>query len=77
MLFEWISNYENFKKNSTPAVATEATFKRSVDGTVKTIFKKPDEEEPSGGNPPIFHTMIITPGAVEKRLPIHAIEPNG
>ena len=25
----------------------------------------------------IFHTMMITLKAVEKRLPIHAIEPNG
>ena len=51
MPLEWINNYENFKKNNTPIIATEATFKRSTDGTVKTIFKRPDEEEPSRGNP--------------------------
>ena len=77
MPLEWISNYENFKKNSTPAVATKATFKKATDGTVRTIFKRPDEEESSGGNLPIFHTMMITLGVAEKRLPIHAIEPNG
>ena len=77
MPLEWISNYENFKRNSTPAVSTEASFQRSADGTVRTIFKRPDQEEPSEGNPPVFHTMMITPGAAEKKLPIHAIEPNG
>ena len=77
MPLEWISNYENFKKNSTLAVAIEASFKRSDDGTVKTIIKRPDEEQPSGGNPFVFHTMMITLGAAEKKLPIHAIEPNG
>ena len=51
MPLEWISNYENLKKNSTPAVAIEATFKISVDETIRTIFKMPDEEEPSGRNP--------------------------
>ena len=68
MPLEWISNYENFKKNSALAVATEATFKRSDDDTVKTIFKRPDEEEPSSGNPLVFHTMMITLGAAEKKL---------
>ena len=77
MRLEWISNYENFKKNNTPTVATEATFQRSVDRTVKTIFKRPDQEEPSSGNPPVFHTMMIILGAAEKKLPIHAIELNG
>ena len=27
MPLEYISNYENFKRNSTPAVATKATFR--------------------------------------------------
>ena len=51
MPFEWISNYENFKKNISPTIATEATFKRSTDGTGRTIFKRPNEEKPSGENP--------------------------
>ena len=77
MPLEWVGNYENFKKNSTPTVAIEATFKRTTNGTIRTIFKRLDEEEPSSGNPPVFHTMMITLGAAEKKLPIHAIEPNG
>ena len=44
MLLEWISNYENFKRNSTLAIATKAAFKRYVDGTIKTIFEKLDDE---------------------------------
>ena len=68
MLLEWISNYKNFKKNSTPAIATKATVRRSVNGTIRAIFKRQDKEEPSDGNPPIFHTMMIIPKTVEKRL---------
>ena len=74
MPLEWISNYENFKKNSTLAVATGATFRRSV---VKTIFQRADKEEASGRIPPIFLIMMIAFGTTEKRLPIHAIKPNG
>ena len=73
---KWISKYENFKKNSILTVATEAIFKRSVDRTITIIFKRPDEEEPFGGNPPIFHIMMITPRTTKKGLSIHAIEPN-
>ena len=77
MPLEWISNYENFKKNNTPAVATEASFQRFADGTVKTIFKKPEQEESSSGLPPVFHTMMITLGTAEKKMPIRAIASNG
>ena len=72
-----MSDYDNFKKNNTPTVATKITFKISTNGTVRTIFKRTDEEEPSGENPPVFHTMIITLGAADKMLPMHTIEPNG
>ena len=64
------------RKNSTPTVATEASFQGSADGTIRTIFKRSNQEEPSSGNPPVFHTMMITFGAVEKKLPIYAIELN-
>ena len=37
MPLEWISNYENFKKNSTLVIATEATFRKFADGTIKTF----------------------------------------
>ena len=57
-------------------MAIEANFKKSDDDTVKTIFKRLDEQEPSGGNPPVFHAMVIILRAVEKKLPIHAIETN-
>ena len=77
MPLEWISNYENFKRNSTFAIATKATFRRSVNGTIKTIFKKSNEEEPFSENLLVFYTMMITPGVAENRLPIHAIKPNG
>ena len=38
---------------------------------------KGQNKKNSGGNPPIFQTMMITLGAAEKKLSIHAIEPNG
>ena len=66
MPLEWISNYKNLKKNSIPALTTEATFKRCVDRTVKTIVKKSDEEKSPSGKPPVFCTMMITPKTAEK-----------
>ena len=77
MPLEWITNYENLKRNNTLVIATIATFRRFIDEIVKSIFQKTDEEGPFGGKPPIFLTMMINVGAAEKRLPIHAIEPNG
>ena len=77
MPLEWISNYENFKKNNTLGVAIEVSFQRTADGIVRTIFKKLEQEEPSRGLPPVFYTMMITSRTAEKKLPIHAIATNG
>ena len=72
---EWISNYENYKKDKQ-LVATEATFRRnSVDGSVKTTFRwqKKDASE----TPPVFHTMMITLGDKERKIPVHSFQQNG
>ena len=74
---EWISNYENFKKKEKQIVAIEATFRiNSVDGSVKTTFKWKEEGDTSNP-PPVFHTMMITLGDREKKIPIHSFQNNG
>jgi len=73
---EWISNYENFKKKEKPLISTEATFRRnSVDGSVKTTFKWRNED--SSGTPPVFHTMMITLGDKERKIPVQSFQQNG
>ncbi|KAI5411212.1 hypothetical protein KIW84_056371 [Lathyrus oleraceus] len=56
---EWITNYERLHVDRRPIQSQEATFKRSIDKTVKTIFKKPGEGSTSMS--PIFQTMMIQP----------------
>jgi len=74
---EWISNYENFKNKEKQIVATEATFRRnSVDGSVKTTFKWKEEGE-TNNPPPVFHTMMITLGDKERKIPVHCFQNNG
>jgi len=74
---EWISNYENFKKKEKQIVATKATFRRnSVDGSVKTTFKWKEEGDTSN-SPPVFHTMMITFGDKERKIPVHSFQNNG
>jgi len=73
---EWISNYENFKKKEKPLISTEATFRRnSIDGSVKTTFKWRNKD--SSGTPPVFHTMMITLGDKERKIPVHSFQQNG
>ncbi|KAI5393689.1 hypothetical protein KIW84_060707 [Lathyrus oleraceus] len=49
---EWITNYERLHVDRRPIQSQEATLRRSIDKTVKTIFKKPDEGSTSMS--PIF-----------------------
>ncbi|RDX61397.1 hypothetical protein CR513_60385, partial [Mucuna pruriens] len=57
---QWVTNYEKLHENQKPIRSTEATFRRSVDGTVRTIFKNPDEGSGSSSSS-IFHSMMIKP----------------
>ena len=67
---EWISNYENYKKDKQ-LVATEATFRRnSIDGSVKTTFRW--QKKDASNTPPVFHTMMITLGDRERKIPVHS-----
>nr|KYP76023.1 polyprotein [Cajanus cajan] len=70
---QWVTNYENLHKHHGKPIQTDqATFKRSVDGTVRTIFQQP--ENASG---PIFQTMMLEPFVKEKRIPIFAVHADG
>jgi len=58
-------------------VATKATFRRNfVDGSVKTTFRWKDEGD-TKNPPPVFHTMMITLGDKEKKIPVHSFHHNG
>ncbi|CAI8595172.1 unnamed protein product [Vicia faba] len=72
---EWITNYEKIHQDRRQIQSQEATFRRSVDKTVKTIFKKTDEGPSS--IPPIFQTMMIRPILKEDWCPIHAVTSKG
>nr|KYP54834.1 polyprotein [Cajanus cajan] len=70
---QWVTNYENLHKHHGKPIQTDqATFRRSVDGTVRTIFQQP--ETASG---PIFQTMMLEPFVKEKRIPIFAVHADG
>ncbi|KAK2366858.1 hypothetical protein QL285_080194 [Trifolium repens] len=89
---EWITNYEKIHQDRRPIQSQEASFRRSVDRSVKTIFKKPDEgrrsvdgairtifKNPDEGSSstPIFQTMMIQPILQEDWCPIHAVTAKG
>ncbi|KAI5429496.1 hypothetical protein KIW84_034183 [Lathyrus oleraceus] len=73
--FEWITNYERLHVDIRPIQSQEATFRRSIDKRVKTIFKKPDEGSTSIS--PIFQTMMIQPVLKEDWCPVHAVTAEG
>lgn len=43
---EWVTNYEKYHLDKRPIQTQDATFRRSADGTVKTIFKNPEKASP-------------------------------
>ncbi|RDX88691.1 hypothetical protein CR513_29685, partial [Mucuna pruriens] len=72
---QWVTNYEKLHNDKIPIRSTEATYRRSVDGIVKTIFRKPDEVGPSSTS--IFESMMIRPYVKEGKIPIWGVHPNG
>nr|KYP45530.1 polyprotein [Cajanus cajan] len=68
---EWISNYESYKNGQNPVVATEYSYQRLRDGSVKTIFKKKDPIKASTSNV-VFSTMMISLGERETTVPIYS-----
>ncbi|KAI5404686.1 hypothetical protein KIW84_051739 [Lathyrus oleraceus] len=72
---EWITNYERLHVDRRHVQSQEATFRRSIDKTVKTIFKKPDEWSISMS--PIFQTMMIHPVLKEDWCPVYAVTTDG
>ncbi|KAI5411214.1 hypothetical protein KIW84_056373 [Lathyrus oleraceus] len=72
---EWITNYERLHVDRRPIQSQEATFRRSIDKTVKMIFKKPDEGSTSLS--PIFQTMMIQPVLKEDWCHVPAVTTEG
>ncbi|QCD84109.1 Viral movement protein [Vigna unguiculata] len=72
---EWVTNYEKLHINKKPIQSTEATFRRSVDGRVVTVFKKLEDEPSSSSS--IFQSMMIEPYTKEGKIPIWGVEPDG
>jgi len=73
---QWVTNYEKIHENKRPIQSMEATFRRSVDGTVRTIFKKPEGDQVSSSSH-IFQSMMIQPCTKEGKIPIWGVQPNG
>ncbi|KAI5444709.1 hypothetical protein KIW84_013111 [Lathyrus oleraceus] len=72
---EWITNYERLHVDRRPIQSQEATFRRSIDKTIKTIFKNPDEGSTSMS--PIFQKMMIQPVLKEDWCLVHAVTTEG
>jgi len=72
---EWVTNYERLHINKKPIQSTEATFRRSVDGRVVTMFKRPEDSLSSSSS--IFQSMMIEPCTKEGKIPIWGVEPDG
>jgi len=68
---QWVTNYEKLHMNQKPMKLTEATFRRSIDGTVRTIFKAP-EDTPSS-NSSIFQSLMISPVIKERKIPLAGV----
>ncbi|RDX82732.1 hypothetical protein CR513_36433, partial [Mucuna pruriens] len=71
-----VTNYEKLHENKKPIRSTEATFRRSVDGTVRTLFKKPVEVSGSS-SASIFQSMMIRLAVKEGKIPIWGVHPDG
>ncbi|TKY73166.1 hypothetical protein E2542_SST01916 [Spatholobus suberectus] len=54
----------------------ESTFKRLLDGNVKTIFRRKDDR-PSSLKDPVFSTMMISLREKEKEIPVYSFCQNG
>jgi len=70
---EWVTNYEKLHINKKPIQSTEATFRRSVDGRVVTVFKKLEDGPSSSSS--IFQSMMIEPCTKEGKIPIWGSNP--
>ncbi|KAI5391035.1 hypothetical protein KIW84_076048 [Lathyrus oleraceus] len=72
---EWITNYNRLHVDRRPIQSQEATFRRSIDKTVKTISKKLNEGSTSMS--PIFQTMMIKLVLKEDWCPVHTVTTEG
>jgi len=72
---QWVTNYEKLHMNQKPMKLTEATFRRSTDGTVRTIFKAPEDTPSSSSS--IFQSLMISPVTKERKIPLVGVFPDG
>jgi len=56
--------------------SSEATFRRSVDGTVRNIFKTPDENK-ANNSTFIFQSMMLQLVTKEGKIPIWRVNLDG
>jgi len=68
---QWVTNYEKLHMNQKPMKLTEATFRKSTDGTVKTIFKAPEDTPSSSSS--IFQSLMISPVTKERKIPLAGV----
>ncbi|KAK3211489.1 hypothetical protein Dsin_016195 [Dipteronia sinensis] len=85
MPLSWITNYEKAFQNIVPVIASDTTYTRQPDGTIKIVYKPfPDVSASSSdiapsapSDPPIFQSLMIRPLTSEKEIPIHSFEADG
>ncbi|KAK3182709.1 hypothetical protein Dsin_029995 [Dipteronia sinensis] len=91
MPLSWITNYEKAFQNTIPVIASDTTYTRQPDGTVKTIYKpltaisaSPSEATPTAPTPPsappeapIFQSLMIRHLIFKDDIPIHSFEADG
>ena len=88
MPLDWLSNYENFHKNSQLVQTTDAHFKKIADGTVKLTFQSPSTsqtpivshspfEQSTPRNSFSYSSMITIVSTAQENLPIHGFASDG
>ncbi|KAK3210827.1 hypothetical protein Dsin_015533 [Dipteronia sinensis] len=86
MPLSWITNYEKAFQNTVPVIASDTTYTRQSDGTIKTVYKpltdvqaSHSEVAPSApphppSDPHVFQSLLIRPITFEADIPIHSFE---
>ena len=74
MPLQWITNYEKAFETVAPVVATDTTYVKEPDGSIKTIYEPISSSKASSSSdtPPIFQALMIRPITTKDDIPIHS-----
>ncbi|KAK3230237.1 hypothetical protein Dsin_002118 [Dipteronia sinensis] len=85
MPLSWITNYEKAFQSTVPVIASNTTYTRQPDSTIKTVYKPltdvpashPEVTPSAPPDPPIFQSLMTRPVTSEDDIPIHNLEADG